>query len=289
VLRPNTNLDNRIALVNGVSTIPGWSSYFLSTGVLPRSALMPATRHPAGKSDLPLYRFCQATSTAYVITPVTGVAGDGGACALPRLDASLFDLLKQDDRLNLRIFAIRRPRPRAGLVGGFRVMPDRIRALTEINRCDTTGYDPLSEVLIADPPALGENLRSPPAGGVQPAPPGRSGAGREEILGSVEILSESPNHLVIRADVRRPAFLVVTDSFYPGWDAVDNGVPSRIYLADGLMRAVWLEAGQHLVSMDFRPWSVFIGSICSKLTLVVLIGLALPGLIVLMRPTHARG
>lgn len=50
-----------------------------------------------------------------------------------------------------------------------------------------------------------------------------------------------------------PAFLLFSDSFYPGWQALDNGMPTKIDMADRLLRAVFLQEGTHDVSFEYKP------------------------------------
>ncbi|MBM4117689.1 YfhO family protein [bacterium] len=51
----------------------------------------------------------------------------------------------------------------------------------------------------------------------------------------------------------RPALLVLADLAYPGWRVEVDGVERPLLLADGLLRAVALEAGEHTVRFRFLP------------------------------------
>jgi hypothetical protein len=64
-----------------------------------------------------------------------------------------------------------------------------------------------------------------------------------------------PEEVVIEANPQAGAFLVLSDSYYPGWKAYDNGVETKIYSADYLCRAVYLEPGRHLVQFRYQPAS----------------------------------
>jgi len=89
------------------------------------------------------------------------------------------------------------------------------------------------------------------------------------------ILSYRPNEVVISATLELPGWLVLTDSFFPGWRAYDNEREIPILRADGLFRAVRLEAGPHRIRFRYSPMSVrlgFYGSFLAAMTLALLAG-----------------
>jgi len=89
------------------------------------------------------------------------------------------------------------------------------------------------------------------------------------------ILSYAPERVVIRTRSDDPGYLVLTDAFYPGWQATVNGAPVPILRADPYFRAVALEAGQHRVEFVYQPLSIRLGIALSALSLLVaLLGLA---------------
>lgn len=262
VLKPNTNIDSLIQLTNGVSTIPTWTTYFLSAGLLPRSSQSQVKSHPAGKSDLPLARWCQATSSYFVLTSNTVVSADGYSVEpAPRLDPRWFNLVQDSSALNLRVYEVSKVKPRWHLQDQYKLMSDRNAALQFINRADTTGYNPSNCVLITDLGPSGGKLTQaafPESKGLQILP--------GEELGLISLVRETRLSTKIYLQLKVPAFLVVNDSYYPGWEARDNGGPIKIYLADGLYRAVYLSPGRHEVAFVYKPYSLFWGEILSKLT-----------------------
>jgi hypothetical protein len=64
----------------------------------------------------------------------------------------------------------------------------------------------------------------------------------------------------INADLRCRGLLVVSETFYPGWEATVDGQPSPIYEVFGALRGVVLEAGSHRVEMRYRPGVVTLGA-----------------------------
>jgi hypothetical protein len=86
----------------------------------------------------------------------------------------------------------------------------------------------------------------------------------------------SPEEVDLRVTTSNPSFLVLTDTFYPGWNAYVDGKPTNTYRAYGLVRAVFLTAGSHQVSFKYEPDSFKIGSYISILSAATLVILLLP-------------
>jgi uncharacterized membrane protein YfhO len=53
--------------------------------------------------------------------------------------------------------------------------------------------------------------------------------------------------------------VVLSDTWYPGWEAWVDGKPARIYEVYGALRGVVVEKGDHRIEMRFRPRSVYLG------------------------------
>jgi hypothetical protein len=79
----------------------------------------------------------------------------------------------------------------------------------------------------------------------------------------------SPTHLTYHISSPTPTLLVLSEPYYPGWQATLNGEPAPLLRADYLLRAVLLSAGETKVELTFRPLSFTVGAIASSLTLVV--------------------
>lgn len=69
----------------------------------------------------------------------------------------------------------------------------------------------------------------------------------------------TPNRVIIECETEQPAFLVLTDTFYPGWAATVDGVKTPVYCTNYAFRGVPIPSGKHTVVFNFRPASFFVG------------------------------
>jgi len=314
ILRPNCNADFEVQSTNGMSVIPTWTSLFLDTGILPRSTLT-SIKHPLGKSNIPLFRFCQATSTAFVITTAQTEDDSGNWSPSPALEAPLFKLIKTDRENNVRIYKVSSFRARASIVPEVKMVADRTEALKYINRSDSNGYDPMREVILIagaqsspgaqsnpgaqasrllrandsaaqpNPGAQASRLLRPkdsPATanpGAQPsAPDSQTPSSSQTEKDNATIVLDDNDEMRIDATCSKRATLVITDGFYPGWQAFDNGQPIEVLLADGVLRAIPLQPGKHHIELNFRPKSMMLGAIISLFAIALAAALLLSGL-----------
>jgi hypothetical protein len=73
-----------------------------------------------------------------------------------------------------------------------------------------------------------------------------------ENLGTASLISLGPGRYEISAETGSGAFLVLTESEYPGWVARVDGAPVEILRANHFVQAVWLAPGKHSVSFEYR-------------------------------------
>jgi hypothetical protein len=133
------------------------------------------------------------------------------------------------------------------------VSPDEmLAALTD------PAFDPAAEVLLERPAPDTQR----PASGVKH--PG-------SIIPYQVTLQDGPNGVTIRAALDGPGYLVLADTWYPGWQATVDGVPTEILRANHAFRAVRLEAGEHTVEMAYRPPVVLVGGAVSLTALILLV------------------
>ncbi|HOW54473.1 MAG TPA: YfhO family protein [Syntrophorhabdaceae bacterium] len=77
--------------------------------------------------------------------------------------------------------------------------------------------------------------------------------------GGVQLVSYSPNKVVLRYDADSDAFLYLSDTYYPGWRAYVDGKETKIYRANLAFRAIEVPKGKHTVVFKYVPMSFYIG------------------------------
>ncbi len=85
------------------------------------------------------------------------------------------------------------------------------------------------------------------------------------------VLRDTPNGVTIDVALDDAGYLVLADTWYPGWQATVDGRAAPILRANGAFRAVELPAGEHTVEMSYRPWTVTAGAATSLAALVGLL------------------
>jgi hypothetical protein len=86
----------------------------------------------------------------------------------------------------------------------------------------------------------------------------------------VNSLTDSGNTVTIRAASPVDSWLILSDTFYPGWRASLDGQPLEIQVANQTFRAVKFPAGTHQVEFNYEPASVKLGASISLISLLIL-------------------
>ena len=89
--------------------------------------------------------------------------------------------------------------------------------------------------------------------------PTRPLAAAAEVSGTARIVTDLPERVVIETGSSNPAYLVLADTFDPGWSATVDGSPAPIRPAYVAFRAVALTAGAHTVVFTYRPAGFTLG------------------------------
>lgn len=88
---------------------------------------------------------------------------------------------------------------------------------------------------------------------------------------AVRILRASATEMDLLTTTFSNAFLVVSDIDYPGWTASIDGLDTRIYKTDYILRGIAIPRGSHTVRFVFHPSSTYVGAGISASLLAVLL------------------
>jgi O-antigen/teichoic acid export membrane protein len=151
------------------------------------------------------------------------------------------------------------------------------RAYLMPGRCTTPSEDPLAamrsidprQTVIVDPRDVPDTL-APVGGASCPPAPVQS------------VTYNLPNEVYVQANVNEPSWMVLTDSFFPGWKAFARPAAASeaaetelsVVRVAGNFRGVVLEPGAWTVRLKYSPDSVKIGAFVSFLSGIVCLFLA---------------
>jgi hypothetical protein len=96
-----------------------------------------------------------------------------------------------------------------------------------------------------------------------PGPAGRAGAVRR-----------GPSSATVEVDADRPAVLVVSEAWAPGWSATVDGESAPVVRVDGVVQGVPVPAGRSVVSLEHRPPGLRAGAATSLAVLAALVAVS---------------
>jgi uncharacterized membrane protein YfhO len=135
--------------------------------------------------------------------------------------------------------------PRAFLVGEVRQVSDT----DWFNVYYDPAFDPLKQVLLTEPTGLKK---------------------AENFSGQVEQIKYKPNRVSVETNQNEEGFLVLLDTWFPGWKVEVDGKPQRIYQANHFYRGVKLGPGNHSIEFSYEPIGLRMGAIISAVTFILL-------------------
>ncbi len=147
--------------------------------------------------------------------------------------------------------------PRAFLATEWQWQPD---VPSSVAAMGAAGFDPQVTAVLIDPPSFVVGDSSPAEGDESP---------------TTNITYYAPEHIVVGISSQTDGLLLLTEAFYPGWQATVDGEPTTIYQADGYFQGVFVPAGTHEVQFTFAPRSVEYGRVLSLVALAVWVVLIL--------------
>lgn len=96
-------------------------------------------------------------------------------------------------------------------------------------------------------------------------------AGPNSQTETAQITGYTTNTVEIQAKLISPALIVLSDSYFPGWEVAIDGKPSQIIRTNCAMRGVFVETGAHIIEMEYRPTSGLVGGIISGMSCLILL------------------
>ena len=120
-------------------------------------------------------------------------------------------------------------------------------------RINNERFNPLQQAVVT------EDLEIPPQ------------AGNGSSKNQVEITTYRPGRIEIDVSAVKPGLLILSESFYPGWEVSVDGGSTVLHCANGALMGVVVPAGESKVSLRYSPRSVILGAWVTALTLGVLL------------------
>ncbi len=139
----------------------------------------------------------------------------------------------------LKVFENPDAYPRVWSVHAATSLPDRdaiLKAMRDSN------FDPRQTALLTGPAPEGI---------------GECGSGYDDVQMPMHLA----NYVQIRAGMQCRGVVILTDSSFPGWRAYVDGERVPLLETYGGVRGVVVQAGDHMVEMHYRPWSVLLGGL----------------------------
>jgi hypothetical protein len=154
--------------------------------------------------------------------------------------------------------------PRAFLVPSARIAPSLGTAL---NLMVHQPFQPDQQVILADDTTTQSTGLPPERGG----------------HGTAVVTAYAADSVRVHSSASADAWLVLSDTYYPGWTAWVDGQQATVLRGDVLFRAVPVPGGEHDVEFRFEPVSVKVGLVISLVSLLIVLG----GLLFAGRPRRS--
>jgi hypothetical protein len=204
---------------------------------------------------------------ATVLVRSLNLIDDGRQMAFPITPNSQID---RTEFFDVKLYDRRQALARTYVVPAATVLDDDAAA----RQLADPSFDPRVSVILAPSATAGQPGAPPPA--IQAGQPEQSVSRQPSI---VRFEADAPERVVVHVAALDDSYLVLSDSWYPGWRAFVDGAEVPIERANLLFRAVAMTTGEHTVEFRFEPASVRRGMVISivslGVTVLAVVGLAL--------------
>lgn len=93
--------------------------------------------------------------------------------------------------------------------------------------------------------------------------------------GTIETLEYAPDNITFQSNSSEDGLVVFSEIYYPeGWEATIDGEPATLIRANYVLRALMVPAGEHTITLSFRPAAYYTGNIIifwSSIFLLILV------------------
>ncbi|HEX3179461.1 MAG TPA: YfhO family protein [Methylomirabilota bacterium] len=192
------------------------------------------------------------SAAAVLLSPARDLAGVRFIVLAPGTAPPRPDFRLIYDAGDARIFEIPTALPRVFVARRARCVDDG----TALRLLRSRAVDPVAEVLLG--------------GCATPLP---AGAVARDV--DARIVRDGPDTVRVTAITDAPAWLVLTDTWFPGWRARIDGAEAPVLRAHHAFRAVALTPGRHDVEFTFRPRGLVTGAVISLVALAGVLALCL--------------
>ncbi len=96
---------------------------------------------------------------------------------------------------------------------------------------------------------------------------------KDNKINNANIISYEANNVLIKTSNSDASILILTDVYYPGWKAFIDGTETKIYRADGLVKAIFVPEGEHTIEFVYLPESYNTGITISIITVLILVAI----------------
>jgi hypothetical protein len=222
----------RVAFLTRAGFYNNWLSLLLPYYDIDSIDIPAASRPPAdytaffGAVDRSPARKWELCSVKYILGPK-----DAALQSFKQLgcDKAVNPVMEFDYFGKQALFEYTRALPRAVVLHRWEIVADKEKTLA---RLTDPKFDPHTTLLLDAEPGLAADAGAPPST-------------------AVELVKFRPMRVSLKASLKSPGVLMLTDRFDAGWAATVSGAPARILRANFIMRAVALPPGDHRIVFDF--------------------------------------
>lgn len=203
------------SMAYGLQTVDGYDPLYLK-----RYGELIAATERGGPDISPPFGFNRIITPQRYDSPLIDLMNVKYVLALAELDSPNLDLVFQENQT--RIYENKTVFPRALLVYNYQLAGDKQQAIEKM----FGNFDLTQTVILEKDPGLS----------------------LEPGSGQTVIKSYSENQVTIEVETDRMAILVLSDAYYPGWQATVDGQATEIFRANYHFRGIMIPEGKHLIT-----------------------------------------